>query len=198
MHHLIKVYTDKHLLRGISMKHKIKNELENVFVKHYAPNNMLAHKDKRGIIKILWKLSKSWSGHLHLQHKLYAYVIPPSSSGSSLKWAVKFLLKLPLFTKILKSPSSEWRIFLYVLYIFQKPPWNERKVSLMPLWNLSHMCMPDIMILCSSASPVILFTRLLYYTKCQSWKIEIIQPNIYWKLPDIMILAQGVLHIFCS
>ena len=55
-------------------------------------------------------------------------------------------------------------------------------------------------------------TMLLYYTKCQSWKREIIQPNIHRILPklnqviytldtvclpDIMILAQAVLQIFC-
>ena len=70
-------------------------------------------------------------------------------------------------------------------------------------------CMPDIMILdpSSSGSPDILFTRLLYYTKCQSRKREIIQSNIHRILPnvnqviqepDIMILAQAVLQIFCS
>ena len=62
----------------------------------------------------------------------------------------------------------------------------------------------------SSGSPVILLTRLLYHTKCQSWKREIIQSNIYRILPkfiqasytldticmpNIMILA---LQIFCS
>ena len=58
-----------------------------------------------------------------------------------------------------------------------------------------------------------LFTRLLYYTKCQSRKREIIQLNIYRILPNVnqviyslgaicepnvMILAQAVLEIFCS
>ena len=38
-----------------------------------------------------------------------------------------------------KSHSSKLRIFLYILYIFGKPPWNERKISLMPFWNLSHV-----------------------------------------------------------
>ena len=69
-------------------------------------------------------------------------------------------------------------------------------------------CMPDIMI-----CPIILFTQLLYYIKCQNWKRDIIQPVIYRILPkanhmiytlyticmaNIMILAQGVLQIFCS
>ena len=68
-------------------------------------------------------------------------------------------------------------------------------------------CMPDIMIL------AILFTRLLYYTKCQSRKREISQSNSFRILPkvnqviytldticepNIMILAQPVLAIFCS
>ena len=54
---------------------------------------------------------------------------------------------------------------------------------------------------------------LLYYTKCQSWEREIIQPNIHRILPkvdqviytldticlpSIMILAEAVLQIFCS
>ena len=56
-------------------------------------------------------------------------------------------------------------------------------------------------------------TMLLYYTKCQSRKREIIQSNIYRILlivnqvvytldsicePNIMTLAQAVLQIFCS
>ena len=72
--------------------------------------------------------------------------------------------------------------------------------------------MPDIMILAQDVSPDILLTRLLYYTKCQTWKREIIQPNINRILPkvnqviytldticelNIMILAQAVLQIFC-
>ena len=40
-------------------------KLENVIVKHYAPNYMLAPTDNRGIIKKIWNLSKSYSG-LHL------------------------------------------------------------------------------------------------------------------------------------
>ena len=63
----------------------------------------------------------------------------------------------------------------------------------------------------SSSSPDILLTKLLYYTKCQSQKREIIQPTIYIILPkvnqvnynmatvympNIMILAQAVIQIF--
>ena len=66
----------------------------------------------------------------------------------------------------------------------------------------------------SSGSPDILFAMLLYYTKCQSRKREIIQPNIYRILPKLyqdiytldkiympnimMILAHAVPQIFCS
>ena len=64
----------------------------------------------------------------------------------------------------------------------------------------------------TSSSQDILLTKLLYYTKCQSRKREIIQPNIYRILPkvnqviytmatiympNIMILAQDVIQIFC-
>ena len=56
-------------------------------------------------------------------------------------------------------------------------------------------------------------TRLLYYTKCQSRKRKIIKSNCFGILPkvnqviytldticepNIMILAQAVLDIFCS
>ena len=65
----------------------------------------------------------------------------------------------------------------------------------------------------SSGSPDILFTRLLYYTKCQRRKSEIIQSNSFGNLlkvnqfiytldticePNIMILAQPILEIFSS
>ena len=64
----------------------------------------------------------------------------------------------------------------------------------------------------SSGSPDILLTRLLYYKRCQSRKRDIIQSNIYRNLPNvnqviytfdticmpnIMVLAQAVVHIFC-
>ena len=59
----------------------------------------------------------------------------PDLQGGSLKWALKFLLKhttfcqnfkisliwIKNFAKISKSPSSELRIFLYILYIFLNP-----------------------------------------------------------------------------
>ena len=70
-------------------------------------------------------------------------------------------------------------------------------------------CMLDNMILAQD----ILFTRMLYYTKCRSRKREIIQSNIYRILPkvnqviytldticepNIIVLTQAVLQIFCS
>ena len=79
------------------------------------------------------------------------------------------------------------------------------------IYTLDTIYMPDIDP-SSCCSPVNLFTRLLYYTKCQSRKREIIQPNIYRILPkynkiictlhticmpNIMILAQGILQILC-
>ena len=72
--------------------------------------------------------------------------------------------------------------------------------------------MPDIRDPSSSSSPDILLTSLLYYTKCQSRKREIIQPNIYRILPKLnqviytlnticmpksMITAWAVLQVFC-
>ena len=76
------------------------------------------------------------------------------------------------------------------------------------LWPLKGYHDPS-----SSGSPGILFTRLLFHTKQQSRKREIIQSNIYRILPkvnqviytldtiyepNIVTLAQGVLEIFCS
>ena len=64
----------------------------------------------------------------------------------------------------------------------------------------------------SSSSPDILLSRMLYYTKCQSRKREVIQPNIYGILskrnqvihtldticmPKFMIVAHAVLQVFC-
>ena len=59
-----------------------KPTLENVFVKNNAPNQMFAPKDNRGIIKILWNLSRSITDYLHLEHNLYGKSHDPSSSGS--------------------------------------------------------------------------------------------------------------------
>ena len=79
------------------------------------------------------------------------------------------------------------------------------------LWKVNQIiyivypnCMPDTMILAQA-----LFTRLLYYTKCQRQKKEIIQSKIYIILPKVnqVIVTnlwakyhdpQAVLQIFCS
>ena len=73
-------------------------------------------------------------------------------------------------------------------------------------------CMPDIMILAQVVLQTV-FTMLLSHTKQQSRMGELIQSNIYRILPNvnqviytldttcipnIMILAQAVLQIFCS
>ena len=43
--------------------------------------------------------------------------------GDSLKWALKFLLKHTTFHKNFKISLTWIRIFLYILYIFDKSPW---------------------------------------------------------------------------
>ena len=58
-----------------------KRKLKNVFVKRYA-HTILAPKDNRGTMKILWNLSKRESCHLHYWHNLYAKHHDPSPSGS--------------------------------------------------------------------------------------------------------------------
>ena len=60
--------------------HATQIQLENVFVKNYAPNHKLAPKDNRGIIKSLRNLSKNWSGHLHHISKLYAWYHDPAQT----------------------------------------------------------------------------------------------------------------------
>ena len=79
------------------------------------------------------------------------------------------------------------------------------------IYTLDTICMVNVVN--SRDSPDILFTRLLYYTKCQSRKRELIQPNSYRILqkviqviyildtiymPNIMILAQAVIQIVCT
>ena len=69
-----------------------------------------------------------------------------------------------------------------------------------------------LQILCWQDCFTVQMTRLLYCAKCQSWKRDIIQPNIDRTLPkvnqviytlvticepNIMILAQAYLQIFC-
>ena len=39
-----------------------------------------------------------------------------------------FSSKTYIFLNILKSPSFDFRIYLYVLYIFEKPPCDVRKI----------------------------------------------------------------------
>ena len=91
------------------------------------------------------------------------------------------------------------------------------------LWNLSKRWLGHLHIghnlyvwchyLSSSSSPVILLTMLLYHTICQSRTREVIQSNIYRLfpkvnqviytldtncMPNVMILAQAVIHIVWS
>ena len=82
-----------------------------------------------------------------------------------------------------------------------------------PEQNLEHNLHAKYHDLSSKDSPDILFTRLLYCTKCQSRKRKTIQSNIYRILqnvnqviytfvticePNMMTLAQAVLQMCCS
>ena len=78
-------------------------------------------------------------GQGQLTPRSYMWTLP-DRQGDSLKWAIKFLQKHATFYKIKKSPWNELAIFLYILYIFEKPPWNEKKTSLIPFLNWSHVC----------------------------------------------------------
>ena len=171
---------------------------------------------------------KSLSGDLHHVSKQYAWYHDPSSSGSP----DILLTRLLYYIKW----QSQKREFIQSNIYRILPKVNQI------IYTLDPFCMPNIMtlaqailqIVCSqgplrikwlspkreiiqlnseSSSPDILFTRLLYYTKRQSWKREIIQSNIYrilpkvnqviytldtFCMPNIMTLAQAVLQIFCS
>ena len=52
--------------------------------------------------------------------------------GSSLKWAIKFLLSIYTAWNL---PWTNEEFSYNVLYIFHKHPWHEEKISLMLLWN---------------------------------------------------------------
>ena len=84
----------------------------------------------------------------------------PDHRGGSLKWALKFLLKHTTFYQNFKISLKELRIFLYILYIFEKPPWNEMKISLMPFWNLSYVCvhLPSLSVLYLTTFPLHIFS----------------------------------------
>ena len=70
-------------------------------------------------------------------------MISPSCSGSSLEWAMKFLLKYTAFFQTFEIALIWMKNFLTV-YIFGTsfhiPSWYERKILLMHLWNVSHVC----------------------------------------------------------
>ena len=102
----------------------LENKLENVFVKHNAPNHMFA--PKYSIIKILWNLSKNWSGHLHLGHSKYAWYHDPSSSGSP----------VILFTRVMPREVIQPNIYRILPTFYQF------------IYTLDTICMPNyIMIL---------------------------------------------------
>ena len=96
---------------------------------------------------------------------------------------------------------STKRIMLSALQFFHSHL-NETRAGVYETLYPQHMLIPKDN----------LITMLLYYTKCQSWKKEIIQLNIFRILPtvnqviytldticvsNITILAQAVLQIFC-
>ena len=70
----------------------------------------------------------------------HIHVIPPWSSWRLQEMSHKILLKYITFYQNFEI-SREWmkNILTYSIH-FSKPPGNERKTSLMPLWNLSHVC----------------------------------------------------------
>ena len=106
------------------------------------------------------------------------------------------------------------------IFCSQGPLWVKMPKSEKSLWKVNQViyimypnCMPDITFLSQTVLQIFSSQGLLYYTKCQSQKREIIQSNIYRILPhvnqviysfgticepNIMILAQAVLEIFCS
>ena len=62
----------------------------------------------------------------------------PDLQGAPWYKPYNFVWNIPLFTKIFKTPSSEWRIFLYVLYILQNLPEMKGKSPWYP-FEMYHM-----------------------------------------------------------
>ena len=100
--------------------------------------------------------------------------------GGSLKWALKFLLKYT-YHFLPKSHSSKLRIFLYILYIFGKPPWNERKISLMPFWNLSHVWVTEIHLLNPKWKQ---YLKWIYTSRLDCMGKKLRDYPYMWTLPD--------------
>ena len=72
----------------------------------------------------------------------------PDLQGGSLKWALNFLLKHTTFYQSFEI-SLIWIKNCPIYYIhFDKPPWNKRKISLVPFWNLSHACTFQVVFCC--------------------------------------------------
>ena len=156
-------------------------KIEHGFLKHYAPNHMLAPKDNRGIIK--------------------KFVCPKFNQVIYTICMANIMIPAQTVLQIFCSQGPLWIQFLSL-----KRGIIQSNVHRIIIYIIYTKCMPNIMIL----APV-LFTRLLYYTMCQNWKRKKIQPNIYRILPIVnqvictlhticmqnMILAQAVLQILC-
>ena len=140
---------------------------------------------------------KSESGDLHHVSQLYAWYHDPSSSGC------------PdiLFTRLLfhtKRQSRKRELIQSTTYR------NLPKVNQV-IYTLDTFCIPNIMTLAQAVLEIVCSQGPLW-VKCLRPKRGIIQSKfdrILWKVnqvlyimypnckPDIMILAQAVLHIFC-
>ena len=97
----------------------------------------------------------------------------------------------------MKCPMEKKKIWVLLFFIliphikFQDPisnrSWTYAKCDLRMHTRMARAVLPDI-----------LFTRLPYYTKCQSWKREIIQKNVHWILPKINQIVYNMLDTICE
>ena len=100
------------------------------------------------------------------RHKLCAKYDPSSSGYPDILFTMSLMAKMP--------PSEKRGIIQSNIHF-------TKVIQIICIMYLNSM--PDI--ICSSASPDILLTRLLYYIRCQSRKRDIIQSNIYRVLPKV-------------
>ena len=157
------------------------------------------HKSEKGHnSKFQQNHMKSWSGDLHHVSKLYVWYHDPNSSGSP---DILFT-RLLYYTKWLSRKREIIQSNIYRIL----PKVNQ------VIHTLGTICKPNVMTLAQAVLQVFCLQGPLW-VKCLSPKRGIIQSNfvrILWKVnqviyimypnckPDIMILAQAVLKIFCS
>ena len=108
---------------------------------------------RKDSFSVTWK-TRTWLLILTYSHTCDTSLIFRELPEMSLKISSKTYHFLPKFWSLPHLNEGFSYIHVYSIY-FQHPPRNEKKVSLIPLWNLSHVCTPD--------SQFLLVTRQQYF-----------------------------------